>query len=227
MGKAAAGPSKIAFWAVRVVLAAAGLGLLLLQLPLAAAQSPVPSGTQEYLTVAGSQPQEPSLQLPLDAVGPAAVTVADVWLGTCKTGAPELPVVELGIAAARRAMLAGQLTCSGLVAAYLQRIRALDKPLRLNAVRVVSPAAQAEAEAADELLAAALANGTDPDDALPPLFCTPLLVKDNYDAMGMATTAGEGWWFSCCCRVQDVSARRTLDVFIEACAAKAQDCSAT
>ena len=26
--------------------------------------------------------------------------------------------------------------------------------------------------------------------AMPPLFCVPILVKDNFDVMGMATTAG-------------------------------------
>lgn len=39
----------------------------------------------------------------------------------------------------------------------------------------------------DAELAATLANGT---TALPSLFCVPLLVKDNIDVAGMATTAG-------------------------------------
>ncbi|KAI7836709.1 hypothetical protein COHA_009485 [Chlorella ohadii] len=84
-------------------------------------------------------------------------------------------------------MLAGNLTCSQLVAAYLQRILAFDQPLQLNSIRALNPSAMERAKQLDAELAAMRANGT---SALPSLFCVPLLVKDNIDVAGLATTAG-------------------------------------
>ena len=91
---------------------------------------------------------------------------------------------------------AGELTCSGLVLAYLQRITALDQATQLNAVRSIVPGALRRAEALDRELESRLAAGNGsssaaaPGAALPPLFCVPLLIKDNYDVAGAATTAG-------------------------------------
>ena len=59
--------------------------------------------------------------------------------GLCQTGAPAIPVVELGIAQAHAAMLAGSLNCSALVAAYLQRIAAFDQRTQLNSIRALHP----------------------------------------------------------------------------------------
>ena len=79
---------------------------------------------------------------PADSVGTAAVTLRDVQRGgLCQSGAPPLPVVELTIAQAHAAMLAGRLTCSVLVAAYLQRIQAFDARLGLNSIRSIDPRA--------------------------------------------------------------------------------------
>ncbi len=61
--------------------------------------------------------------------------------GLCQSGAPPVPVVELTIGQAHAAMLAGNLTCSQLVAAYLQRILAFDQPLQLNSIRALNPSA--------------------------------------------------------------------------------------
>ena len=59
----------------------------------------------------------------------------------------------------------------------LQRISAYDR--LTNAVRVVIPDVMNTAAAMDAELEAYVANGTD----LPLLFCVPILVKDNYDAL--------------------------------------------
>ena len=59
----------------------------------------------------------------------------------------------------------------------LQRISAYDR--LTNAVRVVIPDVMSTAAAMDTQLEAFVANGTD----LPLLFCVPLLIKDNYDAL--------------------------------------------
>lgn len=77
---------------------------------------------------------------PTDSTGTAAVTLRDVQLGgLCQTGSPQVPVVELTIAGAQAAMLAGLLNCSRLVEAYLQRIAAYDQRTQLNAIRAVNP----------------------------------------------------------------------------------------
>lgn len=59
----------------------------------------------------------------------------------------------------------------------LQRISAYDR--LTNAVRVVIPDVMSTAAAMDAQLEAYVANTTD----LPLLFCVPILLKDNYDAL--------------------------------------------
>ncbi|KAL3141374.1 hypothetical protein ABBQ32_004954 [Trebouxia sp. C0010 RCD-2024] len=104
----------------------------------------------------------------------------------CQTGAPAFPVVETTIQSAHEAMMAGNLTCSQLVTSYIQRISAYDR--LTNAVRLVIPDVMSTAATMDTQLAAILANGTD----LPLLFCVPILIKDNFDALdgGVATANG-------------------------------------
>ncbi|KAK9829780.1 hypothetical protein WJX72_007874 [[Myrmecia] bisecta] len=116
-----------------------------------------------------------------------AVTIEAVsYESACKNGAPAYPLVEATIEGVHAAMLAGNLTCSQLVKGYLQRISAYDKITMLNSVQSIDPNIEAVAAAKDAELTGYLANGT----ALPPLFCVPILFKDNYDAVGMPNTAG-------------------------------------
>lgn len=91
--------------------------------------------------------------LPHDALGPAPLTLKGVQQGLCQSGAPPVPLVELTIAQAHAAMLGGQLNCTGLVAAYLQRILAFDTRLQLNSIRTVNPGV-AQVRAAPLLAAA-------------------------------------------------------------------------
>lgn len=152
---------------------------------LAAAMQAAGVGPGPPVSSAGSQGAG---GVPAGAVGTAAITLRDVQLGgLCQDGAPPVPLVELTIAGAHAAMLEGSLNCSALVAAYLQRIAAFDRRTQLAAVRAVNPGAAARAAALDEQLAQARRNASAP---LPPLFCVPLLVKDNFDVAGMATLAG-------------------------------------
>lgn len=90
------------------------------------------------------------------------------------------PIVELGIADIRAAMLEDGATCAAIVQRHLDRIHASDH--RLHSVIALNPAALPAARAIDALPRAAR-------QALP-LLCTPLLVKDNIDVRGMATTGG-------------------------------------
>ena len=81
------------------------------------------------------------------------------------------------------ALTAGKLSSKELVAAYLERIGALnsDGP-GLNAVRAVNPQVYAEAVKADTERKQGKLRG--------PLHGIPVLVKDNIDVAGMPTTAG-------------------------------------
>jgi len=63
------------------------------------------------------------------------------------------------------------------MALFLQRISAYDR--LTNAVREIVPDVMNTAASKDAMLAAYNANGT----ALPLLFCVPILLKDNFDAL--------------------------------------------
>lgn len=71
----------------------------------------------------------------------------------------------------------------------LQRISAYDR--LTNSVRLVVPDIMSTAATMDTQLAAIVANGTD----LPLLFCVPILVKDNFDALDGEVSACQGCLF--------------------------------
>ena len=91
-------------------------------------------------------------------------------------------LIETSIADIQSALRAGTVSCHEVVAAYIQRIEMYDKASGINAITVVNPNALQRADEVD----AALRNG----DALPDLFCVPLLIKDNFDTHDMVTTGG-------------------------------------
>jgi Asp-tRNA(Asn)/Glu-tRNA(Gln) amidotransferase A subunit family amidase len=92
-----------------------------------------------------------------------------------------IDVVEATIAQVQEAILAGETTCRMAVQAHLDRIQAYDEST-VNAITVVNPVAL---DRADEIDAAVQAG-----EALGPLFCVPMLVKDNFDTYDMITTGG-------------------------------------
>ena len=97
--------------------------------------------------------------------------------------APLFEVVEQSILELQAAQTAGQVTSRGLVESYLARIQAYDQAgPRLNAVVLVNPLAREEADALDQERAAKGPRG--------PLHGIPVLVKDNYDTVGMPTSGG-------------------------------------
>ena len=89
-------------------------------------------------------------------------------------------VFEASIDELQAQMSSGALTAEDLVRYYLVRIDAYDD--RLNAVMVVNPKAVQEARALDVERRRRGARG--------PLHGIPVIVKDNYETTGMATTAG-------------------------------------
>ncbi len=92
------------------------------------------------------------------------------------------PVVETTLAELQSAIRGGRTTCRLVVQVYLDRIEAYDQSTGLNAISTVHPGALDRADEID----AALARGDD----LGPLFCAPVLVKDNFDTHDLPTTGG-------------------------------------
>ena len=99
----------------------------------------------------------------------------------CESQPASFDVVEASIAEIRDAIVSGRTTCRAVVQAHLDRIEAYDEAT-VNAITVVNPNALSRADVLDGLLAA----GLEP----PPLFCAPMLVKDNFDTHDLPTTGG-------------------------------------
>lgn len=100
------------------------------------------------------------------------------------------PIDTASIATIQAAFKSGRLTCKTLVSQYLARIDSLDKKgPALNAIVTLNPQALATAELLDASYAARGPVG--------PLHCIPLIVKDNFETVGLQTTGGslalEGW----------------------------------
>jgi amidase len=96
---------------------------------------------------------------------------------------PPFSVVETTIADVHAAMREKRLTCRGLVEAYLRRIDAYDKQgPALNAIVILNPRATDEAAALDATFALSGPVG--------PLHCVPMLVKDNFETIGLQSANG-------------------------------------
>jgi amidase len=93
-------------------------------------------------------------------------------------------VDETTIASVHAAIRAGTLSCHALVQAYLRRIDAYDKQgPAINAITVVNPDALATADSLDRRYAATRS-------LVGPLHCVPMIVKDNFQTIGLQTAAG-------------------------------------
>ena len=98
-------------------------------------------------------------------------------------GQSPFEVHEAGIAEIGAALEAGRTTSVALVDAYLARIRAYDQAgVGINAIVRLNPRAREEAAALDEERRTNGARG--------PLHGVPVLMKDNYEIAGLATSAG-------------------------------------
>ncbi len=95
----------------------------------------------------------------------------------------QIEVAEATIRELQEAMASGRTTSAEITAAYLARIEAYDQAgPRLNAIIRINANAVAEAEALDRERAARGPRG--------PLHGIPIILKDNYDALGMPSSAG-------------------------------------
>jgi len=96
---------------------------------------------------------------------------------------PPFEVHETTIAQIHAAMKSGRLTCRALVDAYLRRIDAYDKNgPALNAIVITNPDAQKQADDLDRRF---VQNGL-----TGPLHCIPMIVKDNFETIGLQSAAG-------------------------------------
>lgn len=121
-------------------------------------------------------------------LGQAVVYVALCLFAACTqqpahlAQAAPFDVIEATIAEVQAAIRDGRTSCHSVVETYIERINAYDKTTGLNAITVVNPRALARAGQFD----AALRRG----DQLGPLWCAPILVKDNFVTHDLPTTGG-------------------------------------
>ena len=95
---------------------------------------------------------------------------------------PEFRFVEATIDDVHTSIRSGNQSCLNIVRGYLQRIEAYDQPTGLNSIIFTNPKALEKAQHIDERLAAG--------DEVGPLFCAPVLLKDNFDTGDMPTSGG-------------------------------------
>lgn len=96
---------------------------------------------------------------------------------------PPFEVEEATIAQIHAALRAKTITCRGLVEQYLRRIDAYDKNgPAVNAIILTNPDALRQADGMDRRLAGNL--------LMPPLFCVPMIVKDNFETVGLQSANG-------------------------------------
>ena len=118
------------------------------------------------------------------------ILVLTLALPACAQTSASFNVVGTTIAETQKAIREGRTTCRAIIESYLARIRTYDqKPMdgpggnqRLNSIVLINPEALADADACDRSFAAT--------HTLPPLGGVAVLIKDNYDTMGLQTTGG-------------------------------------
>lgn len=108
----------------------------------------------------------------------ACLSVAVMALAACSQ--KQYPVAEKSMTELAADFAAGKVTSEAITNAYIARIKTEDK--KINSVLAINPKAIEEAKAADQRKAAGKSLG--------PLDGMPILLKDNIDYAGMATTAG-------------------------------------
>jgi amidase len=117
---------------------------------------------------------------PMKAVYITGITLFFVTSGLAQT--PGFDPFEATIPQIRAALSSGSITCRQLVQFYLDRMDAFDTGgPKLNAIRARNPQALQIADSMDRLPASTPRG---------PLFCIPVVVKDNIDTADMPTTAG-------------------------------------
>jgi len=144
-------------------------------------------GHDRQESVIPSRPHARAHARALAALAAVTATAALAALAQPAAAAPP-PAVPIDLETATVAQLdtllaAKQTTSLAITQGYLERIQALSiGGPALNAVQTISASALTDAKAADAVLASGAAHG--------PLLGIPVLLKDNIDVKGIATTAG-------------------------------------
>ena len=110
-----------------------------------------------------------------------AVVILALAAAACGPTAQPIDVVESTIARIQESISEGRTTCRMVVQTHLDRIEAYDEST-VNAITVVNANALGRADEIDAAVAAG--------EELGPLFCVPMLVKDNFDTHDLPTTGG-------------------------------------
>jgi Asp-tRNA(Asn)/Glu-tRNA(Gln) amidotransferase A subunit family amidase len=87
---------------------------------------------------------------------------------------------EATIDGVHNALFTGLTSCRGVVSSFLTRIESFNPTI--NAIISLNPDALSISDSMDTMIASGNATGA--------LFCIPVLLKDNYDAVGMNSTGG-------------------------------------
>jgi amidase len=113
-----------------------------------------------------------------------SIVVISFGLLSCSKYAPEaaFEFTEATIEDVQTAILSGELTCVDIVSGYIRRIETYDQPSTLNAIIFFNPNAIAAAKRIDKKIL--------DSEELGPLFCAPVLLKDNFDTADMPTSGG-------------------------------------
>lgn len=105
-------------------------------------------------------------------------------LAACGNSTPpkSFVFVEATIDDVHGAIADGAMSCVDIIQGYLQRIETYDQASGMNSIIFTNPAAIARAETIDERIATGASLG--------PLYCIPVLLKDNFDTNDMPTSGG-------------------------------------
>lgn len=104
-------------------------------------------------------------------------------LSACNGASRDTPtLVEATISDIQIAIQLKDTSCRQVVEGYISRIEFYDKASGINAIAEVNSNALVRADEIDQLVQSG--------EALPELFCVPLLIKDNFDTQDMVTTGG-------------------------------------
>lgn len=114
----------------------------------------------------------------------AALVLTLGFVAACSTETPrtQFQYVEATIDDVHAALANGDFSCVDIVAGYLERIETFDKSSGMNAIIFTNPKALELAKDIDDRMSA--------NDAMGPLHCVPVLLKDNYDTDDMPTSGG-------------------------------------
>jgi len=101
---------------------------------------------------------------------------------SARQSGPTFNFVEATIQDVQEAIHSGSQSCTDIIGGYLERINHYDQSTGLNAIIFTNPNALSKAAEIDTRVAAG--------EKLGPLFCAPVLLKDNYDTADMPTSGG-------------------------------------